>query len=285
MWMLLRRVREMAGFWCPAPVLVAGPCVVEQDSLNLSVAHQLAEISVRLGLRVIYKASFDKANRATPGAPRGPGVDVGLRALIRVREETGLPVITDVHETCHVEQVADAVDALQVPAFLCRQTDLLDAAGATGRPVNIKKGQWMSPEAMAGAVSKVRAAGGGEIVVTERGTFFGYGDLVVDMRSFDRIRAATGRSVLFDATHCVQQPGRGRSGSSGGQREYVPRLLCAAAAAGADGFFIETHPSPDTAPSDGATMWPLAELEALVERALEVWHSSAPRAGAQCSSQ
>jgi 2-dehydro-3-deoxyphosphooctonate aldolase (KDO 8-P synthase) len=261
----------------PSPVLVAGPCVLEDDGLNLTVGEQLAELAERLGLRILYKGSFDKANRSNPDAPRGPGLEAGLEALERVRSETGLPVLTDVHEPSQVTPVAAVVDALQVPAFLCRQTDLLVAAGRTNLPVNIKKGQWMAPHAMAGAVAKVRSAGGTEIAVTERGTFFGYGDLVVDMRNFGRLRSATKATVLFDATHAVQQPGKGADGGSGGDRDSVSALLLAAAAGGADGFFLETHPQPEVAPSDGATMWPLAELGDLIERALEVQEQARQR--------
>jgi 2-dehydro-3-deoxyphosphooctonate aldolase (KDO 8-P synthase) len=274
----------MTALWAPGPVLIAGPCVVESDDVNLRVAGVLAELARTLGLRVVYKASFDKANRTNPGAPRGPGLEAGLAALERVRQASGLPVITDVHEAAQVDPVARVVDAVQVPAFLCRQTDLLEAAGRSGKPVNLKKGQWASPHVMAAAVEKVRRAGlaaapaaspapaAPDIAVTERGTFFGYEDLVVDMRSFARIRAAAAAPVLFDATHAVQRPGRGRQGATGGCREDVPALLLAAAAAGADGFFLETHPDPGRAPSDGATMWPLAELPDLVARALDVWH-------------
>jgi 2-dehydro-3-deoxyphosphooctonate aldolase (KDO 8-P synthase) len=279
-----RRVsREMASFWQPAPVLIAGPCVVENDSLNLSIAHHLAQVSDRLGLRAIFKASFDKANRSVPSAYRGPGMEAGLDALMVVKEQTGLPVITDVHDPSQVAPVASRVDALQIPAFLSRQTDLLTAAGHAGIPVNIKKGQWMSPESMQGAVQKVVASGCDDVAITERGTFFGYGDLVVDMRSFARMKASTGKSVLFDATHSVQRPGMGTGGTSGGLREHVPDLLLAAAAAGADGFFLETHPAPQEAPSDSSTMWPLAQLEELLVRALEVWRTA--RAEVQCSSR
>jgi 2-dehydro-3-deoxyphosphooctonate aldolase (KDO 8-P synthase) len=263
--------------WIPAPVLVAGPCLLEDDALNLRVAERLAALALRLGLRVVYKASYAKANRTRRRAPRGPGLTVGLERLERVRRATGLPVLTDVHEAGEVAPAAQVADALQIPAFLCRQTALLEAAGRTGKPVNVKKGQWMAPEDMRGAVEKVAATGGGPIAVTERGTFFGYGDLVVDMRNFERIRAATGAPVLFDATHAVQQPGRGPDGGSGGSRAHVAALLRAAAAAGADGFFLETHPAPDEAPSDGATMWPLADLEPLVASALEVWHTAQER--------
>ena len=276
----------MTALWAPGPVLIAGPCVVESDDVNLRVANVLAELAHTLGLRVVYKASFDKANRTNPDAPRGPGLDAGLAALARVREASGLPVLTDVHQPAQVDPVATVVDAVQVPAFLCRQTDLLEAVGRAGKPVNLKKGQWASPEVMAAAVEKVRrahssaasaapaASGGPEIAVTERGTFFGYEDLVVDMRSFARIRAAADVPVLFDATHSVQRPGRGRQGATGGCREDVPALLLAAAAAGADGFFLETHPDPARALSDSATMWPLAELPVLVARAIDVWRTA-----------
>lgn len=263
-----------------APLLVAGPCVVEPGDVMSRVAERLAGLGVRLGIPVCFKASVDKANRARGDAPRGPGFEAGLRMLERVRRESGLPVLTDVHEPGQAALAAEVADALQVPAFLCRQTDLLLAAGRTGRPVNIKKGQWMAPEAMAGAAEKVRAAGGLDLAVTERGTTFGYGDLVVDMRSFARLREACLAPVLFDATHAVQQPGQGTGGASGGQRGHVPGLLLAAAAAGADGFFLETHPEPEHAPSDAATQWPLEQLEPLVERALDVWHAARSGRGA-----
>jgi 2-dehydro-3-deoxyphosphooctonate aldolase (KDO 8-P synthase) len=258
----------------PGPFLIAGPCVLEDDRLNLRVGEHLAALGAKLGLPVVYKASFDKANRARLAGVRGPGLEAGLAALARVRAATGLPVLTDVHESGQAAAAAAVADVLQVPAFLCRQTDLLVAVGRTGRPANIKKGQWMTPEGMAGAVEKVRSAGAGPVAVTERGTFFGYGDLVVDMRSFARLKAACRAPVVFDGTHSVQQPGRGADGASGGQREHIPALLRAAAAAGADGFFLETHPDPDHAPSDGPNMIPLADLDALVERTLEVWHAA-----------
>ncbi|GAC1515421.1 MAG: 3-deoxy-8-phosphooctulonate synthase [Gemmatimonadaceae bacterium] len=259
------------------PFLIAGPCVLETDALNLHVAEHLARLADRVPGGIIFKASFDKANRSNAGAPRGPGLDRGLAALERVRAATGLRILTDVHHPEQCRAAAAVVDVLQIPAFLCRQTDLLVAAGATGRPVNVKKGQWLQPEAMVGAVAKIRAGGRaadhpvGEVAVTERGTFFGYGDLVVDMRSFARLSAATDAPVIFDATHSVQQPGRGEGGSSGGARQFIPPLMLAAAAAGADGFFVETHPHPDRAPSDGDNMIPLADLDALVERVLGVW--------------
>lgn len=254
-----------------APFLIAGPCVIESDDLNLQVAEALVALGARFGLHVIYKASFDKANRSRASAARGPGLDAGLDALARVRRATGLPLLTDVHEVAQVAAAAEVADVLQIPAFLCRQTDLLIAAGKSGRAVNVKKGQWMSPEQMAGAVEKVRGAGSTDVAVTERGTFFGYGDLVVDMRNFARLRTACAAAVVFDATHSVQQPGQGVDGASGGLRQFIPPLLYAAAAAGADGFFLETHPDPDHAPSDGANMLPLEELPGIVAVALEVW--------------
>ncbi len=257
-----------------APFLIAGPCVLEDERLNLRVGEHLAALGAKLGLPVVYKASFDKANRARLAGFRGPGLEAGLAALARVRSATGLPVLTDVHEPGQAAAAAAVADVLQVPAFLCRQTDLLVAVGTAGKPANIKKGQWMTPEAMAGAVEKVRSAGSAAVAVTERGTFFGYGDLVVDMRSFARLKAACGTPVVFDATHSVQQPGRGADGASGGLREFIPALLRAAAAAGADGFFLETHPDPDHAPSDGPNMIPLKDLPDLVARALEVWHAA-----------
>ncbi|HEY6092671.1 MAG TPA: 3-deoxy-8-phosphooctulonate synthase [Gemmatimonadales bacterium] len=254
-----------------SPFLIAGPCVVESDDLNVRVGEALAELAVKLGISIIYKASFDKANRSRLTAARGPGLEAGLAALERVRAATGLPILTDVHEPAQVPVAARVADVLQIPAFLCRQTDLLVAAGKAGRPVNVKKGQWMSPEEMKGAVEKVRAGGAPEVAVTERGTFFGYGDLVVDMRSFTRLRAACGAPVVFDATHSVQQPGQGKDGSSGGQRDFIPPLLYAAAAAGADGFFLETHPDPARAPSDGPNMVPLDQLAGIVGLAVDVW--------------
>lgn len=253
-----------------SPLLIAGPCAVESDDVMLRIATTLAEIGQRHGIAVCFKASFDKANRARPDAPRGPGLDAGLAALERVRSATGLPILTDIHETSQAGPAAEVVDVLQIPAFLSRQTDLLLAAGATGLPVNIKKGQWMAAEAMVGAVDKVRTGGSSDIAVTERGTFFGYGDLVVDYRNIARMRSATGAPVIFDATHSVQQPGMGSGGASGGAREFIPDLLAAAAAARADGFFIETHPDPASALSDAATQWPLDKLDSLVARALAV---------------
>jgi len=253
--------------------LIAGPCVLESDALNLRVGEHLARAAERLPGGIIYKASFDKANRSNADAARGPGMDAGLEALAKVKRATGLPILTDVHLPEQCAPAAEVADVLQIPAFLCRQTDLLVAAGATGKPVNVKKGQWMHPEGMRGALDKVRQASKkkGEVAVTERGTFFGYGDLVVDMRSFSRLREACDAPVIFDATHSVQQPGRGAGGASGGAREFIPPLVLAAIGAGADGLFLETHPDPDHAPSDGPNMLPLSALDALLQRAAEVW--------------
>ena len=261
----------MGWSFARAPFLVAGPCVVEPGDVLPRVAETLARIGAARNIPVCFKASFDKANRARLDAPRGPGLEDGLRVLERVRAASGLPVLTDIHEAGQAAPAAAVVDALQIPAFLCRQTDLLVAAGRTGLPVNVKKGQWMQAEAMAGALEKVRTAGSADVAVTERGTFFGYGDLVVDMRNFGRLRAATGAPVMFDATHAVQQPGQGAAGASGGQREHIPALLAAAAVAGADGFFLETHPEPARALSDAATQWPLERLDDLVARTLDLW--------------
>ena len=259
--------------------LIAGPCVLEDDTLNLRVAEHLARLAERVPGGIIFKASFDKANRSNADAHRGPGLDEGLAALARVRAATGLPVLTDVHEPAHCAAAAEVADVIQIPAFLCRQTDLLVAAGATGKPVNVKKGQWMHPEGMAGAVAKVRSAwpraqsadGPADVAVTERGTFFGYGDLVVDMRSFARMSEACACPVIFDGTHSVQQPGRGERGASGGMREFIPSLVAAAIAAGANGLFLETHPNPAVAPSDGPNMLPLDALNDLVDRAIAHW--------------
>ena len=258
--------------------LIAGPCVVEGDDLMFRVGDHLARLAEKVPGGIIFKASFDKANRSNPGAHRGPGLDEGLAALDRVRARTGLAVLTDVHLPDQCAAAASVADLLQIPAFLCRQTDLLLAAGATGKPVNVKKGQWLQPEGMIGAVKKVsegrKASKHGAttgIAVPERGTFFGYGDLVVDMRNFARLKEATHCPVVFDATHSVQQPGKGEGGSSGGVREMIPPLTFAALAAGADALFLETHPDPAHAPSDGPNMIPLDRLDDLVARAVDIW--------------
>ncbi len=256
--------------------VIAGPCVLEDDALNLRVGEALARIADDLHLPIIFKASFDKANRSRLGSPRGPGLDHGLERLARVRRGTGLPLLTDIHEAAQAAAAAEVCDVLQIPAFLCRQTDLLQAAGATGRAVNIKKGQWMAPEEMAGAAAKVRSArrdagGAGDngVAVTERGTFFGFGDLVVDMRSFSRLRAATGAPAVFDGTHSVQRPGMG-PGVSGGDPEFIAPLVRAAVSAGADGLFMEVHPTPREAPSDSTNMLPLASFRPLLEQVLDL---------------
>jgi 2-dehydro-3-deoxyphosphooctonate aldolase (KDO 8-P synthase) len=254
-----------------APFVIAGPCVVEPGDVLPRVAEVLAHYAERRGVPVCFKASFDKANRSRLAAARGPGADEGLRLLERVRGASGLPLLTDIHEAHQAAPAAEVVDVLQIPAFLCRQTDLLVAAGRTGRPVNVKKGQWMSAEGMSGSVEKVRSGGSRDVAVTERGTFFGYGDLVVDMRNFARLRDATAAPVIFDATHSVQRPGLGSAGATGGEREHIPALLAAAAGAGADGFFLETHPDPAGAASDAATQWPLDRLPALLDRTLDLW--------------
>jgi 2-dehydro-3-deoxyphosphooctonate aldolase (KDO 8-P synthase) len=267
-----RKDAPAGGLFGSVPFLIAGPCVVESDEVNLRVADALAQAASKYSLRVIFKSSFDKANRATPGGARGPGIESGLAALERVRAATGLPLLTDIHEPDQAAVAARVVDVLQVPAFLCRQSDLLLAVGATGLPVNVKKGQWMDAAAMAGAIAKVRSGGSPEVAVTERGTFFGYGDLVVDMRNMLRLRQATGARVVFDATHSVQQPGQGPAGSSAGAPEFIAPLLHAAAVSGADAFFMETHPEPSCALSDGACMLPLQRLDDVLGAALELWH-------------
>jgi len=249
--------------------LIAGPCVLEDDALNLGIAETLARISADLGVPTIYKASFDKANRSRPDARRGPGLERGLRQLETVRRESGLPVLTDIHEPSQAAAAAAVCDALQIPAFLCRQTDLIESAARTGLPLNIKKGQWMAPEDMAGAVAKARGAGAPAVAVTERGTFFGYGDLVVDMRSFQRLHEATGVPAIFDGTHSVQRPGRA-GGASGGDPQFTPPLVRAAVAAGAHGLFLEVHPEPERAPSDATNMLRLDRLRPLLEQVIAI---------------
>ena len=258
--------------------LIAGPCVLEDDALNLTVAAALAELSEALSLPVIFKASFDKANRSSGASARGPGLEGGLRALEVIRRETGLPILTDVHEPGQCGPAGEIADVLQIPAFLCRQTDLLRAAGKTGRAVNVKKGQWMAPGEMRGAAEKVRNAGASGLALTERGTFFGYGNLVVDMRSFGELRAACNAPAVFDGTHSVQRPGLG-AGVTGGDPQFIPALVKAAAAAGADALFLETHPDPARAPSDSTNMLPLTRLRPLLDQVLGIREVLA-RAGA-----
>ena len=240
----------------------AGPCALESRTHALEMASALKEISEKLGLGLVYKTSFDKANRTSVQSQRGLGLDAALPIFAEIRESLGLPVVTDVHEAAQCGPVAEAVDVLQIPAFLCRQTDLLVAAAATGRVVKVKKGQFLAPWDMQNVVAKIASAGNPNILVTERGASFGYDTLVSDMRALP-ILAATGCPVVFDATHSVQQPG-GQGTSSGGQREFVPVLARAAVAVGVAGLFVETHQDPDAAPSDGPNMVPLKEFEALL---------------------
>jgi len=249
--------------------LIAGPCTLEDDGLNLEIAGALARLSEETGLPVVFKGSFDKANRSHLESPRGPGLQVGLERLAQVKSDTGLPLLTDIHDATQAEPVGKVVDVVQIPAFLCRQTDLLVAAGETGCAVNVKKGQWMAPEEMGAAVHKLRASGASDVAVTERGTMYGYGDLVVDMRSFSRLRAATQAPAMFDGTHSVQRPGRA-NGSSGGDPMFIPALVRAAVAAGCDGLFLETHPDPAQAPSDGTNMLPLTQLPELIADVLAI---------------
>ena len=243
-------------------ILIAGPCVIESEKLCLRIAETLATACRRLGITYIFKASYDKANRTSAKSFRGPGIQAGLKVLARVREEVGVPVLTDVHTEAESQAAADTVDVLQIPAFLCRQTDLIQAAVQTGRVVNLKKGQFLSPSEMGKVVEKATTAGGRKLLVTERGTTFGYNNLVADMRSIPIMRTF-GFPVIFDATHSVQLPGGGGDRSAG-QREFAPVLARCALAAGADGLFIETHPSPDSALSDGPNMIPLREMGALL---------------------
>lgn len=256
--------------------VIAGPCVIENEAHSLGVAHELASIAERLDILLIFKSSFDKANRTSGASFRGPGLDEGLRILEKVRAETGLPVLTDVHESAQAQPVAEIVDVLQTPAFLARQTDFIGAVAATGKPVNIKKAQFMAPADMQNVVDKARtfARGAGHptanFLLCERGTSFGYNTLVSDMRGLS-IMAETGCPVVFDATHSVQQPG-GLGQSSGGQSEYVPLLARAAVAAGVAGVFMETHPDPANALSDGPNALPLERFEGLVRQLLAIDH-------------
>ena len=250
-------------------VLIAGPCVLESRAHALETSRALAEMAAGLGVGLIYKTSFDKANRTSLKSERGLGLEEGLPILAEVRAASGLPVLTDVHAPEQCAPVAEAVDVLQIPAFLCRQTDLLVAAAETGKAVNVKKGQFLAPWDMKNVVAKIEGAGNANVLVTERGASFGYNTLVSDMRSLPIMAAETGCPVVFDATHSVQQPG-GRGTTSGGQREFVPVLARAAVAVGVAAVFMETHQDPDNAPSDGPNMVPLKELPALVETLLEL---------------
>jgi 2-dehydro-3-deoxyphosphooctonate aldolase (KDO 8-P synthase) len=247
--------------------LIAGPCQMESRAQALEMASALTEIAARVGIGLVYKTSFDKANRTAASAARGVGLDAALPVFAEIRESLKLPVLTDVHEAAQCAALAGAVDILQIPAFLCRQTDLLVAAAATGKVVNIKKGQFLAPWDMTNVVGKITGAGNANVLVTERGASFGYNTLVSDMRALP-ILARTGAPVIFDATHSVQQPG-GQGTSSGGEREFVPVLARAAVAVGVAGVFIETHQDPDRAPSDGPNMMPLKEMERLLRRLVE----------------
>jgi 2-dehydro-3-deoxyphosphooctonate aldolase (KDO 8-P synthase) len=248
--------------------LIAGPCALESRAHALESASALKEIAGRVGIGIVYKTSFDKANRTSAGSARGIGLDAALPIFAEIRQTIGLPVLTDVHEIEQCARVAEVVDILQIPAFLCRQTDLLIAAAETGRVVNVKKGQFLAPWDMANVVAKITGAGNPNVLVTERGASFGYNTLVSDFRALPILARTTGAPVIFDATHSVQQPG-GQGTSSGGEREFVPVLARAAVAVGVAGVFIETHPNPDKAPSDGPNMLPLNEMEALLRRLME----------------
>jgi 2-dehydro-3-deoxyphosphooctonate aldolase (KDO 8-P synthase) len=248
--------------------LIAGPCVVESEALQLEVAGRLKEITAGLGLPFVFKSSYDKANRSSVRSYRGPGLEEGLRVLAEVKRQIGVPVLTDVHEDTPFAEVASVVDMLQTPAFLCRQTNFIIKACSQGRPVNVKKGQFLSPWEMQNVVDKARSTGNQAILVCERGFSFGYNNLVTDMRSLAVMRA-TGCPVVFDATHSVQLPG-GQGSSSGGQREFVPLLARAAVAAGVAGLFMETHPDPAKALSDGPNAWPLGRMQSLLTTLVEL---------------
>lgn len=254
--------------------LIAGPCVIESEELTLSIAAQMAEITRRLGIPYTFKASFDKANRTSLSSFRGPGLEEGLRILQKVKDTLGLPVCTDIHEPEQAAPAAAVADILQIPAFLCRQTDLLVAAAKTGRWVNIKKAQFLAPWDMQHCVEKVRQSGNDKVMLCERGSSFGYNTLVVDMTGL-RVMKDLGVPVIFDATHSVQKPG-GNGASSGGNRAYVEYLAKAAVAVGVDGLFMETHPDPDAAKSDGPNMVPLGEMETLLRKLIRVYQAVQP---------
>jgi 2-dehydro-3-deoxyphosphooctonate aldolase (KDO 8-P synthase) len=249
--------------------LIAGPCALESRDHAFEMATALKEITSRLGIAFVYKTSFDKANRTSGKGARGIGLDRALAIFDEMRRVLGVPILTDVHETVQCARVAEVVDVLQIPAFLCRQTDLLFAAAATGRAINVKKGQFLAPWDMSNVVAKITAAGNANVLVTERGTSFGYNTLVTDMRALPILVRSTGAPVIFDATHSVQQPG-GQGTASGGEREFVPVLARAAVAVGVAGVFIETHQDPDRAPSDGPNMVPLKDLEKLLRRLIDI---------------
>jgi 2-dehydro-3-deoxyphosphooctonate aldolase (KDO 8-P synthase) len=248
--------------------LVAGPCVIESEDFTLKMAEQIRHICDRLDIPFIFKSSFDKANRTSLTSFRGQSLDAGLRILQRVKETVGVPVLTDIHESGQAQTVAEVVDILQIPAFLCRQTDLLLAAAATGKPINVKKGQFLAPWDMKNVVKKLETGGANHILLTERGSSFGYNTLVVDFRGLPQMREL-GYPVIFDATHSVQMPG-GQGDTSGGQRQFVPPLARAAVAVGIDALFMEVHEHPDTAPSDGPNMVPLTQLEGLLQQLIDI---------------
>lgn len=255
------------------PSLIAGPCMAESLELCLQVATTLRDLCKPLGIGYVFKASYDKANRSSAAGYRGPGMQQGLEWLGTVRSQVGVPVLTDVHEVCQVAPTAAVVDCLQIPAFLCRQTDLLVAAGESGKCVNIKKGQFMAPWDMKQAAEKVRATGNSNVLLTERGTFFGYNRLVTDLRSIPEMQAFA--PVVFDATHSVQEPGGLGGNASGGQRKYAPLLAAAAVTIGVDGLFIETHPCPDQAKSDAACQIPLDQMADVLKRCVAVHQAMA----------
>ncbi|MEC4672838.1 MAG: 3-deoxy-8-phosphooctulonate synthase [Nitrospirota bacterium] len=253
---------------CHVPVLIAGPCVIENEQVIMETASRVAEIAKEAGFPYIFKSSYDKANRSSIHSFRGPGLEKGLALLQKVKDQVGIPVLTDVHSVEEAERAGKVVDVLQIPAFLCRQTDLLIAAAKTGRTVNVKKGQFLSPWDMKNVINKLEESGTTRILLTERGATFGYNNLVVDMRALPIMRGL-GYPVIFDATHSVQLPGGGGTISSG-QREFIAPLARAAAAAGCDGFFMEVHPTPDTALSDGPNMVPLSDLKGLLQQLAEI---------------
>lgn len=249
---------------------ILGPCVIENEEITMEIAGSLKEISADTGIDIIFKASFDKANRSSIRSYRGPGIAEGLRILKKVKDETGLPVLTDIHESRQAEKAAEVVDILQIPAFLCRQTDLLTAAGSTGLPVNVKKSQFMAPEDMVFAADKIRSTGNENVLLTERGTFFGYRNLVVDIRNIP-VMKRSGCPVIIDATHSVQRP-TAADGVTGGDPEFIPLIAGAGLLAGADGVFLEVHPDPEKALSDGANSLPLKNLKPLLIRLKNIYN-------------
>ena len=266
------QISELLSIGDSQPItLIAGPCVIESEDFTLKMAAEIAKVCDRLEIPLIFKSSFDKANRTSVDSYRGQSLEEGLRILQRVKEEVGVPVLTDIHESFQAAIVAEVVDVLQIPAFLCRQTDLLLAAAATGRAINVKKGQFLAPWDMKNVVKKLEAGGAKNILLTERGNSFGYNTLVVDFRSLPQMREL-GYPVVFDATHSVQMPG-GQGDKSGGQRQFVPYLARAAAAVGIDALFMEVHENPDIALSDGPNMVPLAQLEGLLKQIIAIRQS------------